>query len=392
MHRRLSHEGHGHPNMPMIRAVGSMIGAVVGVGIFGLPYAFAQSGFLIGVIELIFIGLLVFSLQLMFADVVIRTPGKHRLVGLIARYLGPGWGYAVTPVFAASLWGAMLAYMIVGGDFLFNLFGSVFGGPPVAYALAMAVIAALLTYRGVSFLVRLEVFIVGCLLFLFVFMFFASVPNIHPGNLLTVDLAKAWIPYGVILFSVSGLGIIPEMKHILGAKNEHRLPQAIFTAMAVILLMYGLFALAIVGVTGSETTEAAFDGLVPVLGPTFRIAAALLGSIVVSSIFSILAVELQGVLRYDYGFSLHRAWFVTLAVPVALYLLGVREFIGLVGFVGAVFSGLLALFMIAAYERMRRSPACAHRPCLQIPRGVSLALALVFAGGAIIQIVTMFVG
>jgi amino acid permease len=56
-----------HPDVKLLRAVGMMIGAIVGVGVFGLPYAFAQSGVALGLVWLIAIGGLLTCLQLMFA-------------------------------------------------------------------------------------------------------------------------------------------------------------------------------------------------------------------------------------------------------------------------------------------------------------------------------------
>ncbi|MDG1950529.1 MAG: aromatic amino acid transport family protein, partial [bacterium] len=64
-----------HPNIRFLRSVGMMIGAIVGVGVFGLPYAFSQSGFPLGIIELIVVGGLLVIMQLMFAEVAVQTPG-----------------------------------------------------------------------------------------------------------------------------------------------------------------------------------------------------------------------------------------------------------------------------------------------------------------------------
>ena len=69
-----------HLNVPFLRSVGLMIGAIVGVGVFGLPYAFAQSGVGIGLLELLVLGGCLTVLQLMFAEVVMATPDRHRLM------------------------------------------------------------------------------------------------------------------------------------------------------------------------------------------------------------------------------------------------------------------------------------------------------------------------
>src|SRR3989338_4596065 len=107
--------------MPFFRSLGMMIGAIIGVGIFGLPYAFAQSGFAIGLLELFILGSFLTILQLMFGEVVVQTPGTHRLVSYIGLYLGPVWKWVALLAFDLGIWGAMLAYMVVGGEFLHAL-------------------------------------------------------------------------------------------------------------------------------------------------------------------------------------------------------------------------------------------------------------------------------
>ena len=63
-----------------------LVGGMVGVGIFGLPFAFAQAGFFVGMIYLVLLGLATITLQMMYAEVTLQTPGHHRLVGYFNRY------------------------------------------------------------------------------------------------------------------------------------------------------------------------------------------------------------------------------------------------------------------------------------------------------------------
>ena len=59
----------------------TLTGTIIGAGILGLPYVFAQSGIFIGIFWLILIGLIVMYVCLCLGEVSLRTKGKHHLVG-----------------------------------------------------------------------------------------------------------------------------------------------------------------------------------------------------------------------------------------------------------------------------------------------------------------------
>lgn len=375
-----------HPNIKFWRSIGTMIGAIVGVGVFGLPYAFAQSGFLPGLVMLLLMAVLLTTMQLMFAEVVVQTGGNHRLVGYIREYFGKGWGRFSVTVLSVSMWGAMVAYMIVGGRFLHVLVSPVLGGTETFYAIFVGVVAGLLVYRGIVFAAKLEATIVIVLLFLFTFITIVSLPEITFSNLSFINSENLLFPYGVILFAFAGIGIVPEMRYILGKKQETNLPFAIILGMLIILAIYAAFTFSVVGVTGASTTQAAFDGLVPVFGQSFLVIGAVLGTITILSIYMILGVQLMNIFRYDFEVKKRQAWGLVAIVPIALYLIGFQEFIQLIGFVGGVLVGIIGILIVLTYERMRKSPICKKHKCLDLPHILSWLIAFVFLAGIVMQI------
>lgn len=363
-----------------------MIGAIVGVGVFGLPFVFAQAGIGVGILELIFVGAMLTILQLMQAEVAIQTPGKKRLAGFVRQYLGRRWAWLAVAALSAGIWGAMIAYMIVGGNFLFVLLSPVIGGTEFFYSLVIAALAGFLIYRGLKFASRVEITIVGALLFLFLFITLASVPFIRFSSYTSPTTQNFFLPYGVILFALAGVGIVPEMRDVLGARLKYRLGQAVMIGMAIIVALYLLFSVAVVGVTGLQTTPVAFDGLIPVLGSTFRIVASALGSLTILSIFFILGIELLNTFRVDFRLPHPISWGLVMIVPVMLFLLGAREFINVIGFVGSVFSGAIGILVALTYQRMKKSPFCKERTCLHVPDPVVWGLICLFILGMFIEI------
>ena len=130
-------------NRRWLRSVGTMIGAIIGIGVFGLPYAFAQAGFLVGLIQLVVIGALLVLLQQLYAEVTIQTPGHRRTVGLALKYLGPKWSRVAALAFFAMMWGAMIAYIIIAGEFLFTLLGPTIGGSPFIYSIGFFIVESI---------------------------------------------------------------------------------------------------------------------------------------------------------------------------------------------------------------------------------------------------------
>jgi len=73
-------------------------------------------------------------------------------------------------------------------------------------------------------------------------------------------------------------------------------------------------------------------------------------------------------------------------VPIALFLIGFREFIYLVGFVGAVFGGLHGVFIVATYQKMRIGLEKKKHKCFHVPNLVSWLLIGIFLLGVALEV------
>ena len=129
-----------------IRAISMMLGMAIGVGIFGVPYMIAKSGALIGAIYFVLLGAIIILTHLIFGEAILRTKGQHRLVGYAERYLGFPGKVLATLVFFFGLYGALLAYMVLGGEFLSFLLGG--NVSPFLAGLLLLAAAAYLVGRG----------------------------------------------------------------------------------------------------------------------------------------------------------------------------------------------------------------------------------------------------
>jgi len=77
-------------------AATTLIGTIVGAGLLAIPYVISQTGFLIGFIITVLLGLSFLFLNLITGEIVLRTKEQHQITGYTGKYLGP-WGKGKHP-------------------------------------------------------------------------------------------------------------------------------------------------------------------------------------------------------------------------------------------------------------------------------------------------------
>ena len=277
----------------------------------------------------------------------------------------------------------MLAFMLVGGDFLYILVSPFFGGSILWYQVAIAILAGILTLRGVKKMAKIELVVMGVLLFLFLSIILISLPSIQWHNVSEIHWSNWFLPYGVILFALSGYGIIPEVKEVLGNRWQRDFSHTVITGKVTIVSLYAFFTLAVVGVTGALTTALPFSCLALIFGKLFAIIGALLGSFVAVSVSSAASIELQDIFRFDYRLPQKAAWFLSSIFPIALLFLGINKFVDLIGFLGGIFGGIMGIIIVVTYEKMRRHLKIKKHFCFNAPTVVSGLIILVFFAGIV---------
>lgn len=360
------------------RAYGLFAGGVIGVGMFGLPKALVASGLLVFCAHLVLVTVLVWCIHRWFLDVVLATNVRHRLPGYARTHLGT-WGFRVAAVANGfGLLGALVAYLIAGGTFLRLLLGY-FGDVPVAFAtVAYLLPGALLLLWGVRALASLELAIL--VLFLLVL---AMLPIAAAGDLAISRLpllADAWsaafLPYGVLLFSLWGLSLVPEAAELV-ARSRRRGRQALAAGILTAVLSSVVFALLIAGITGAATTEDALTGLRATLGDGVVVLTLVFGVLTTFSSYLALGLTLLRTLSLDFHLPRLSAWALVVFVPLALVFLGVRNLLPVLSLTGALFLGMEGLVVLA----MRWS-LCSERPSPRLQVALGL-VALCLLGGVV---------
>ena len=360
----------------------TMCNTIIGVGIFSLPYIAAKVGLFLMLVYFLVLGCLTAAIHLMFCELALETPDYKRLGGFAKIYLG-GWGknLALTSN-VIGFFGIMVAFMVVGGQFLYQLAAPFFGGPQTLYSLVYFLVGVLLIYFGIDMVSRVG--LCGLALFFTIFIVLAleGSPFFNSGNLLVKTAAPGnfFLPYGAVLFSLWASSSIPEIEEMLGRKNHKELLKPVVLASsAIALLVYVLFTVLIVGITGPSTTESAFIGLKNVLGSGATDLFFLFGLVTSFTSFIIVGLTLKKMLVYDLNIKKNVAWGLTAAVPIILFLSGFKNFIDIFSVVGGVLLGLDGVLILLMYAKIKPNKKLITYPLL-----------LIFVGGIIYELKYFF--
>lgn len=335
-------------NTSLFRASAMLFGTIIGAGVLGVPYVVAKSGFLTGLLTIVVLGVAMLILNLFFSEVILRTPGNHQIPGYAEKYLGR-WGKRIM-LFAMlfGVYGALVAYLIGEGEAL----SAIFGFSPLAFSLVFFVISAILVYIGLKAISRSEMIfssvVIALVLIISGVAIFSS--GFDVSNLSNFNIANVMIPYGVVLFAFLGTAAIPEMKEVL-VKDKKNLKKAILIGSLIPLVLYVLFALACVGVTGLNTSEVATVGLGEVLGQSVVIFGNLFAIFAMFTSFLTLALAMKEIYMYDYNMNPIHSWLLTMFIPLVIFLLGAKSFVGVIDITGAFSGGLTGIILVLMFWR-----------------------------------------
>ncbi|HAL50069.1 TPA: hypothetical protein DDY56_00870 [Candidatus Uhrbacteria bacterium] len=365
-----------------IKSVQSLIGTVIGVGIFGLPYVSSQAGYFVGLGYLIILGIVSYILVHAYGQISIALNNHNRISKSVEQFLGTFWGRVASVALFCSNWGAMLAYIIIGGEFLHALLYPIIHFPVLYFQLAFFIVSAFILIGGLGFVSRMEVVSVFILLILLIVIMGGSVPYVDLNNLMYIDTSLVFLPFGVVFFAFGGLGTVPEMRDILG-RHKQMIGRAIAFGLGIVGLIYLLFSAIVVGVTGTGTTEEAILGLGNVVGSWAIIVGSLIGLFAVFTSFIILGVQVMDTAIFDFKARYMSGWLWAVSVPIVLFLFGARDFINVIGFTGGVFGVIIGLLIIAMYKRAKSQLS---KRALTLPDWMLDSVAVILMLGMIVTV------
>lgn len=369
-------------NRKFFHATAILIGTMVGVGIFGIPFVFAKAGFWVGAVFLVFAGLVTTLFNLLLGEIVLRTSQRHQLVGYTDKYLGPFYKRIMFFATAIGVYGAMLAYLIIAGEFLNNIFSHFWYISTVHYSFLFWVCVSVLVGLGLRNTEKVEFGMALLYGFVMVVIFIVGVRHVSLTNLQGFNPPFWFLPYGVLLFAFAGMSAIPLQRQIL-AGQEQKLKKAIILAVSLVGVLYALFAFVVVGISGEVTTPDALSGLFEALGSTIIFLGSLFGILAIGTTYSMQGIALREVFQWDYRIKPWVSWLLVAIPPAVLFWGGLRNFIDVISLVGAVAIGVQSVVLIFIYRRAQMRGERAPEFTVRIPWLLLYALVPVFLAGVI---------
>lgn len=361
-------------------ATAALVGTMVGVGVFGIPFSFAKAGFGVGFLFLLLTGFLTLMVDIMFGEVVLRTKGRHQMVGYVRLYLGSVWKKIMFFAVVLGIYAAMLAYIIISGDFLSNILSPFFYLSNAVYSYFFAVILSFSLLFGLKRISPAELILTALFISVIFIIFVFGSFKINFDNLKTFNPEFWFLPYGILLFAFAGITAIPIQKEILSG-SEHKLRKSILWAVLTVGILYSIFAFSVVGVSGDITSPDAITGLFDFLGSKIVVLGSVFGVLAVGTSFLMLGTALDEVFRWDYGFKKGWSWLLTVLPPFVLFVIGLRTFIDVISLAGSLSVGLMLLILVFVYMAAKSKGDRTPEYNLNIPKWILYFMVVLFTAG-----------
>lgn len=334
-----------------ILAISVLTTTIVGVGIFGLPYVSAQAGFLLALIMLIVLSGIMLLIHLYYGEIVLSTKEERQFPGYAGQYLGGRAKKIIGIIAVMGFYGTLLAYMIIGGDFLNIIFSPIINLPNFLFSIIFFALASTIICFGIKFIsvfnFLLGLFLIIIVLFLTVFGF----KNIDFNNLSYIHLNNIHAPYGVILFALMGMAVIPEIGEVL-KRDKRNYKKIIIWGTLIPAVLYLLFIFSVVGVSGIKTSPDAISGLLNIMGKNIVFLGAMLGFMTTFTSYLGLGFALKETFVHDFRVNRIIA-LILLFVPIVLFALDIRNFVLIISIIGALLGAFECTAIVLIHKKIK---------------------------------------
>ncbi len=360
-----------------IPAVSVLVGTCIGAGILGIPYVASRAGFPVALFYILFIGGIVFLLNLYLGEVSLRTKENHQLAGYAEKYLGKNARKLMEFALIFGVYSAIVAYMFGVGESLSTLiFGNL--SYSILFGSLFGLLMSLIIYQGVKDLKKYEKFFVGIVLILVISIVVFFSGKINYNNLNFINYNNFLLPFGVILFALLSFAAIPEVALIL-KKEKKKMKKVIFTGSIIAILVYSLFTFVVVGFKGAETPELATLAL----GALFIF----LGIFTMTTSHLSLGNALLENFTFDDKYKKSKAWFFASILPILVYLIisfsGFFSFTKILSIGGVVSGGITAVLILFMVKKAKTSGERKPEYTIPINWFLIIIISLIFTLGVL---------
>lgn len=343
------HRGIYKPSATLAEAVFMITGMTIGAGILAIPYAISRVGLLSGIAYIAGLGFVMLFLNLMIGEIAARTKKPLQLAGFAGIYLGEWAKYFLSAIFLFSSFGTLLVYIIGEGTAL----SAVFGGNTIIWSIVFWSIGSFIVWGGLKRIKSIDKIFGIIIMTIIVGLSLYLLPKFEWSAFSYFDPGQIFFPIGIILFALHASPAISEA-HALLPNREKDFRRAVAIGTLIPIFLYILFTVAVVGFTGAKTSEIATIGLGASLGPFIGVMANIFAVLAMSTGFIGLSTALRETLSWDLKVPDKGSLFLVVAVPLVLFLFGIRSFIRVLDAIGIFCIASEAIIMAIVYLKARK--------------------------------------
>ncbi len=327
---------------------------IVGAGIFALPYLFNKAGIATGLFYLIFFGVVFALVHLMYADIIVRTSENKRFSGYAKIYLGRFgyWSSIFMTIFGALL--VLTIYLVLSVSFVKLILPAVSD----IYAIfifwllgSLAIFFSINELAASDFLIFLAM--AAMIFIIFGFGFSGGLEKIKTIPLFNFN--NAFLPFGAVLFSMYGRSAIPTLLGYF--RNNGQSPAKgkwpIIVGSIAPAFIYAIFVFGILGLSNGVSQDAV-SGLVKNLSPIILWILGILGIISLWSTYIVIGRDIKKSLEHDFNLPVIFSGLAVVVAPILFYVSGLKNFLQLVEFAGAIIIGLEGIFIVLMWLKARK--------------------------------------
>ncbi len=362
--------------------VSVLVGTTIGAGVLGIPHVAAQAGLFVALAYIVLLGLLVLLVNLYLGEVILRTKKPHQIAGYAKHYFGkPGRVFTEFAVIF-GIYSSLIAYMLGMGDSIsYLIFGNVDFG--VQMGILTGLVMSGFLWSGLEGLKKFERWGVSIVVILFISIFLVFVREVTLENIVRLDSANLFLPFGVVLFALLSFHAIPEINLIIGKKKK-LMKRILITGTIFSVLLYSLFTFVITGSQGLQTPEVA----TLTLGALF----VFLGILTMFTSYLALGNALDENFRIDDRIGRKGSWFLVSIIPILIFVLikslafeffSFTKILSIGGVISGGAIGIMALLMAKKAKSVNE-----RKPEYSLPINwfIISVLALIFIWGVVVGV------
>lgn len=334
-----------------------LAGTIIGAGMFSLPFVFQEAGFLTGLIYLAAFAAIYILVYWLYADLILRTYGEHRLVGYARIYFGNAGFWPALFVGLIQLFFVLTIYLILAPSFS----GLIFSGESLNQLLIFWIIGSLIILFNTRRIALLEFLMVaGIVLIIILIAVLGLKKFLLTANFQeSIDWSRIFVA-GPILFALSGSLAVPEVVSYFKESSApfSFLKKSLALSSVLPALAYAAFVFGIWGLSG-QISEDSVSGLIGRVPDPVLVFLGILGFLSLISSYIVVGLNARRILEYDLFLPGWLSRALVIFTPPALYFSGFQNFIYLVSFVGLLFlplENLLIIFMWLKADKISDFP------------------------------------